>query len=44
MEPLGVDPPIGGFIWTVVIPAVLFIGSLLGTYFLYKKFAGEEGE
>jgi len=42
MEPLGIDPPIGGLIWTVVIPAILFLGSFLGTFLLYKKFAKEE--
>ena len=44
MEPLGIDPPIGGFIWTVVIPAILFIGSLVGTYLLYKRFSTGDGE
>jgi len=44
MAPLPADPPIGGAIWTVVIPAVLFSGSFLGTYLLYKRFASEEGE
>jgi hypothetical protein len=44
MEPLGVDPPIGGVIWTVVIPAVLLLGSFLATYLLYRKFSKEEGE
>ena len=44
MEPLGIDPPIGGFIWTVIIPALLLIGSFLGTWLLYRRFSGEEGE
>ena len=44
MAPLPADPPIGGPIWTVVIPAVLFLGSFLGTYLLYKRFSKEEGE
>jgi hypothetical protein len=44
MAPLPADPPIGGAIWTVVIPALLFLGSLLGTYLLYRRFAKEEGE
>ena len=44
MAPLPAAPPIGGPVWTVVIPAVLFAGSFLGTYLLYKRFAkGEEG-
>jgi len=42
MEPLGIDPPIGGFIWTVIIPALLLVGSFLATYLLYKKFSGSE--
>jgi hypothetical protein len=44
MAPLPADPPIGGAIWTMVIPAILFIGSFLGTFLLYKRFAREEGE
>ena len=44
MAPLPAEPPIGGPIWTVVIPAVLLIGSFLGTYLLYKRFSKEEGE
>jgi hypothetical protein len=43
MAPLPASPPIGGFIWTVVIPAALFVGSFLGTYLLYKRFSKEEG-
>jgi hypothetical protein len=42
--PLPAEPPIGGPIWTIVIPAVLFLGSLLGTYLLYQKFSKEETE
>lgn len=42
MTPLPADPPIGGFGWTVVIPAILFVGSFLGTYLLYRRFSGEE--
>jgi len=40
--PLPAEPPIGGPVWTILIPAVLFLGSLLGTYLLYKKFSGVE--
>jgi hypothetical protein len=43
MEPLPAVPPIGGMIWTVVIPAILFLGAFLGTFLLYRRFArGEE--
>ena len=44
MAPLPADPPIGGPIWTVVIPALLFLGSSMGTYLLYRRFSKEEGE
>jgi len=44
MAPLPAEPPIGGAIWTVVVPALLLFGSCLGTYLLYKRFAKEEGE
>jgi len=44
MAPLPADPPIGGPIWIVVIPALLFLGSSMGTYLLYKRFSKEEGE
>ncbi len=44
MAPLPAEPPIDGLVWTVFIPAILFIGSFLGTYLLYKRFAKGEGE
>lgn len=44
MAPLPVDPPIGGFFWTIAVPTVLFLGSFIGTYLLYRRFAGEEEE
>ena len=37
--PLPADPPIGGSIWTVVIPAFLLVGSFLATYLLYRRFS-----
>jgi hypothetical protein len=42
VAPLPAEPPIGGPIWTILIPAVLFLGSTLGTYLLYKKFSTVE--
>jgi hypothetical protein len=44
MDPLPAVPPIGGLIWTVVIPAILLLGAFLGTYLLYRRFAREEEE
>ncbi len=40
--PLPAEPPIGGPVWTVVIPAVLLVGAFLATYLLYKRFSREE--
>lgn len=42
MAPLPAEPPIGGPIWTVVVPALLLIGSFLATFYLYQRFAREE--
>jgi hypothetical protein len=42
MAPLPANPPIGGPLWTVLIPALLLLGSFLGTYLLYRRFSGEE--
>lgn len=41
MAPLPVDPPIGGLVWTVLIPTILLLGSFVATYLLYRRFAGE---
>lgn len=41
MEPLPAEPPIGGPFWTLVVPGVLFLGALLGTWMLYRAFAGD---
>jgi hypothetical protein len=43
MAPLPADPPIGGLVWTVLIPAILLVGSFLATYLLYRRFSNEEG-
>ncbi len=42
MAPLPAEPPIGGVVWTVVIPALLLLGSFWATYALYQRFAREE--
>jgi uncharacterized protein YneF (UPF0154 family) len=44
MEPLPAAPPIGGILWTVVIPAALLLGAFLGTWLLYRRFAREGDE
>ena len=42
VAPLPAEPPIGGPIWTILIPAALFLGSFLGTYLLYRRFSKVE--
>jgi len=43
MAPLPAQPPIGGVVWTVVIPTILLVGSFLATFLLYRRFAREGG-
>jgi hypothetical protein len=42
--PIPADPPIGGPVWTLAVPTVLFVGSFLGTYLLYRRFSQVEEE
>jgi hypothetical protein len=37
-------PPISGPLWTIVIPALLFVVSFGATYLLYRKFSDHRGE
>jgi hypothetical protein len=39
---LPAEPPIGGPLWTIVIPAVLLCVASLGTFLLYRHFAGKD--
>jgi hypothetical protein len=41
VAPLDVEPPIGGILWSIVIPALLLAVSTLATYGLYRHFAGK---
>ncbi len=43
LPPLPAEPPIRGPFWTLVVPALLLIGSSLATWGLYRKFARREG-
>lgn len=36
---LPAEPPIGGLLWTLVVPALLLALATLGTYLLYRRFA-----
>ncbi|MCG6988520.1 MAG: hypothetical protein LJF06_10110 [Gemmatimonadetes bacterium] len=40
--PLPAKPPIGGPIWTIVVPAALLAVSIWGTWLLYRHFSKEE--
>ena len=40
-EALPAAPPIGGALWTVAMPIVLFAVSLLATYALYRHFSDD---
>ena len=39
-EPLPVGPPIGGVLWSVVVPAILLAVAVVATVLLYRHFAG----
>jgi hypothetical protein len=39
-DPLPADPPIGGVLWSVVVPAILLAIAAGATALLYRHFAG----
>jgi hypothetical protein len=39
---LPAEPPIGGPLWTVVVPAALLLGSTVATWLLYRRFSRED--
>ena len=41
-EPLPADPPIEGFLWSVVVPAILLAVAVVATALLYRHFAGRD--
>jgi len=44
MTPLPVDPPIGGVLWSIVIPVLLWLVTAGATYLLYRHFAGKDAQ
>ena len=42
VAPLPAQSPIGGPLWSVVIPALLLLVTGLGTFMLYRHFAKRE--
>jgi hypothetical protein len=43
VTPIPARPPISGPLWTIVIPALLFIVAFGATYLLYRTFSNREG-
>jgi len=44
MTPIPAEPPIGGTLWSVVVPALLLLTTFAATCFLYRHFAGEDSD
>lgn len=44
MTPLPAEPPIGGPLWSVVVPFLLFLVAFAATWLLYRHFAGKGGD
>lgn len=42
--PLPVTSPLSGFVWTWVVPVVLYGVAVLATWLLYRHFAGRKPE
>lgn len=41
MAPIPARPPIGGVLWSIVVPAILFLFTFAATWLLYRHFAGK---
>jgi len=41
-QSLGVEPPIHGPIWSILVPALLFVLAAGATYLLYRHFAARK--
>jgi len=39
VPPIPADPPIGGSLWSVLVPAALLLVAALATGWLYRHFA-----
>jgi hypothetical protein len=42
MTPIPVGPPIGGVLWSVVVPVLLWLVTFGATYLLYRHYAGKQ--
>jgi len=43
VTPIPAAPPIGGILWSLVVPALLFAFTFVATWLLYRHFAGKGG-
>lgn len=41
-DPLPAAPPVGGILWSVIVPALLLAVAVGATVLLYRHFAGRE--
>ena len=44
MTPIPAEPPIGGPLWSIVVPALLLLVASAATFLLYRHFAGKGGD
>ena len=42
IEPLPVGSPLGGFLWTWVVPILLYALTAVATWLLYRHFANQK--
>ena len=42
IERIPAEPPIGGPLWSVVLPFLLVAVSFLATWLLYRRFTGKQ--
>ena len=43
-QPLPVESPLSGFVWTWIVPVIVFAIAALATWLLYRHFAGRGGD
>jgi len=41
VEPIPAEPPIGGPLWSIFVPALLFGVATAATWLLYRRFSKE---
>lgn len=39
LQPLPAEPPIGGPVWSIVVPAILLAFATAATWMLYRRFS-----